>query len=48
MRNVKKTFSVFMNQSPTYGKNYDRIFRKSWLEKAQEFIDNILIWLFIK
>ena len=48
MNYLKKRLLVFMNQSPTYGKNFDRIFRKSWLEKAQELVDNILVWLFLK
>lgn len=31
-----------------YEKNYNRIFRKSFLQKAKEFIDKLLVDLLIK
>lgn len=48
MKYLKSKFIVFMNQSPTYGQNYDRIFKKRLREKIQEFIERIIVYLFIK
>jgi len=47
MKYLNKSFNVFMG-SKDYDKNYNGIFRKSLKEKIHNWINNLLIKLFIK